>query len=451
MTTKTTIDTTGIPDTTGFTRTVTIPATRYRQGRYTFFTVSPSITELVRLVHMPDPAKPLEDNRVVQEERAANFGKSYVIGTGDEKFGWVCPPIIVRANPGEVHVEQVVHEFDNGTAWVLLRVDMTLLWLILDGQHRVLGFDIALVDLTAQIRKYTELLRQADENGLPAGVRTSHSRELDRYKGKLEELRDSHVPVALVEVPQDVGRQWFVDIARNARGVSPDWTVVLDANSPIHRIAMAVASSHVLLKDRVEHGQRARMSKNNPNLLGAKAVADIVKGVLVGPGRVTRAKDLDIAKAESASQQKVVEFLDSLLTGFTEFQDIVGGTLDPLDLREKSLLGSATMLRVLAVVWHDLRYGDPKDGVKPVPVGEIESFFQKLSPHMACFEDVKVSTEDGDTRTVTGVPESNKLWFPTRAFLAGNSAPQARQGTIKSLAEQMAGWARRGHEMLDSE
>jgi hypothetical protein len=119
---------------------------------------------------------------------------------------------------------------------------------------------------------------------------------------------------------------------------------------------MAVASSHVLLKDRVEHGQRARMSKNNPNLVGAKAVADIVKGVLVGPGRVTRVKELDIAKAESASQQKVVEFLDSLLTGFSEFQDIVGGTLDPLDLREKSLLGSATMLRVLAVVWHDLRY-----------------------------------------------------------------------------------------------
>ena len=130
----------------------------------------------------------------------------------------------------------------------------------------------------------------------------------------------------------------------------------------------------------------------------------------------------------AASVTKVEQFLDVLVGAFDDLRDVVEGRLDPVDLREKTMLGSLTMLRVLAIAYHDLTLGNPAGGVRTWSRAEVEDFFRELSPEL---------------REIP-IAEDNHLWLDTKAFVVGGSAPLARQGTVKALAEAVATWAREG-------
>ena len=56
----------------------------------------------------------------------------------------------------------------------------------------------------------------------------------------------------------------------------------------------------------------------------------------------------------------------------------------------------------------------------------------------------RINPTTGEAETKYGMPLDNDLWMKTKAFLPGSKAPQARQGTISSLANQMVVWARTG-------
>ena len=183
----------------------------------------------------------------------------------------------------------------------------------------------------------------------------------------------------------------------------------------------------------------------------------MVHGVHVGSGRVGKQKELEIAKDEAAATRKVADFLDALLASFDDLRLVLDGDIEPLELRDESLLGSATMIRVLAIVWHDLREGDKAAGIKPMPAREVEAFFKQLEPHMRVFEDVLVVDErgqpvlnqkTGEQEFKHGIPLGEPLWMPTDAFIPGTKAPQARAGSIRSLADAMIRWARKGNTEL---
>ena len=446
MSPNSTIDTSSVPTEIGFAKEVDIPATRYRQGDRTFYSVTLDVIDLVKVLELPDPTKilPESDNRVVQEKRARDFGIEYVL-RADDRHGWICPPMIVRADMGELKVDHVVHKFDNGTAWVVLKVPTTLAWRILDGQHRALGFDMAVRHCAQRIRDLRDLVQKSEKNGQPDTVTSDLKAQLAFFEAKLKEMSDSHVSTTLVEASRDAGKQMFVDIARNAKGVNPDFTTVLDSRSVVHRIALEVATSHPLLIGRVERGQKSRMSKSNPNLVGAKAVADIVHGVIVGSGRVGRRKEVKVVAFESTYVTEVRAYLDALVAGFDDLAQVERGELDPVRLREDSLLGSATMLRALAITWHELRAGDESEGIDRMPIGEIEEFYRSLSPHMRSFTEVEVlSPTTGEAQIARGIARDDSLWMPTKAFRPGSKAPDATQGAIKDLSRALVGWAREG-------
>lgn len=225
--------------------------------------------------------------------------------------------------------------------------------------------------------------------------------------------------------------------------MNPDFTVVLDERSVVNRIAVDIANQHPLLKDRVETGQSKRISKNSLEFVGAKTVADIARSVFVGSGRVGKKKEADMAKAEDKYLGDVSDFLDSLVASFADLQDLTAGGVEAPELRQESVLGSSTMLRVLAIVWHELRATDGSE--KQMPVGKIEEFFRELDGHMRPFAEIKdTNPTTGEAETKYGMPLDNDLWMKTKAFLPGSKAPQARQGTISSLANQMVVWARTG-------
>lgn len=420
----------------GVAKPVKVPATKYRQGGRDMFHVTVALAALPQIVvKRPDPAHLIEANRKVDEGRAKKFA-SYLVKESD----WVSPAIIVRAPSGEIEFTPAA-PFDDGTAWGELVIPLHVLTeiLLLDGQHRTLGAFLALDQVNHEIRDKLDSIEIAKRNDTPELVRDLE-KELRKLRKTRERFTQEHLSMDIAVVTTQDAKQMFADINNNAKGINPDYTTLLDQRQVINRIAVELIEDHELLKDRVELGQSARMSPSNPNLMGAKTVADIVRTVHVGiSGRIGTRVEEELSTHQVEAVDEARKFLDILVAGFDDLQAVEAGDLDPREMRSedsenRSMIGSATMLRALAGVYHDLT-GKPVEDDDPKPLGrsEIEVFFRKLAPKL---------------REVP-IAEDNKLWMETRAFLPETMAPQARAGTMNDLVKAMVGWARNGSAELD--
>ena len=426
------MDLSEISDDLGAPKPVELPATAYRQGGRTMYHVTVTLAQLPQvIVKRPDPDHPIEGNRRVDGSRAKKFGL-YVLKNED----WVSAAIIVRAPSGEITFK-AAKQFADGTAWGVLTIPLHVLTeiLLLDGQHRTLGTFIALDEINEQIRKANDTFHKAKEQE-SGDVAKELAKKLEKLRATRERLTKEHIALDIAVVTTEQAKQMFADINNNAKGVNPDFTTVLDQREVVNRIAAELIEDYPLFKDRVELGQSTRMSPSNPNLMGAKTVADIVRTVHVGVlGRIGVRVEDELSQNLPDAVKKVTTFLDVLVAGFEDLQAIVDGDLDPVDLREesspnRSMIGSSTMVRILAGVYHDLSKpaAEPTDP-EQLTRSEVEDYFRKIAPKMR-----QIPISDSDT-----------FWLPTEAFLPGTTAPQARQGTVSALAREMVRWAREGH------
>lgn len=417
----------------GAPKPIEVPATLYRQGKREMYHLTVTLAQLTQLVpKRPDPEKPIEGNRRVDPKRARKFG-DYVL----ERDDWVSPAIIVRVPSGEVTFTPA-HEFADGTAWGVLEIPLHVLSeiLLLDGQHRTLGTFIALDEINEKIRQLKDGIgaAEADENPHVIG---ELQKQLSKAVTGRDRLNQEHISIDLAVVTTDQGKQMFVDIADNAKGVNPDFTTILDQRDVINRMAAQLIEDHPLFEGRVERGQSSRMSAKNPNFIGAKSVADIARAVNVGVGgRVGKRVQDELSKGLPTAVERVETFLDVLVAGFPELEAMIDGEIEPIDLREegsewRSMTASATMLRVLAGAYHELAV-ETKGDAEPLSRSEVEVFFKSLAPKM---RDIPI--EEDDT-----------FWMPTGVFLPGATAPSARQGSMGSLVRQIVEWAREGNPQL---
>ncbi len=414
-----------LPPGLGGARPVELPATRYRQGGRTQYHVAIPVAALTRLlVNRPDPNRPLEGNRKVDANRARKFGE-YLLKNDD----WVAPAVIVRVPAHELSFV-AKKTFDDSTSWGVLSIPLDTLTelTLLDGQHRTLGIFLALEMINDRIAGLRQTLdRLSEEVGMETTIREQQAR-LRRDLEIRKRLSDEHISIDVAEVSSDKAKQMFGDINNNAKGVNPDFTTTLDQRDVVNRIAIRVIENHPLLEDRVETGQSTRMSPANVNLVGAKGVSDIVRAVLVGGGRVGVRVEDEISNRMGESVKEVELFLDTLLGAFDDLNDVREGRIDSRELREKTMLGSISMLRVLAITYHDLKDGDSDSHQRPWSRAEIEDYFRKLAPDLARIP----------------IAEDDKFWMNTKVFLPGASAPQARQGMFKALAKELVNWAYNG-------
>ncbi len=144
-------------------------------------------------------------------------------------------------------------------------------------------------------------------------------------------------------------------------------------------------------------------------------MVDIIRTVNIGIlGRVSRRQEAELQ--EGALVQTSNEFFDVLLEAFPDLAAVADETLLPEDLRKCSLLGSSTMLRVLAGVWCELTSRGYED--------EIMDFFRLLAPHMEA-----------------PIPaHSEWLEIRTKVFAAGATAPAARAQDLRNLTSEIASW-----------
>ena len=409
--------------TVGVARRLEVPAFRYRQGGRTQYSTVVSVLEVPTFVaRKPDPTKPLDGNRKVDGPRAKRFGE-YVY----EESTWVAPAIFVGVprEHNSLEFDKKI-EFGNGSAFGVLSIpsNETQHILIVDGQHRTLGFHTLDEIIDERRRQLLKLIETAQKND---GEELSEHRR--RYKKLDERIRDlgaEHITVEIVEATETERVQIFADIANNAKGIRPDFKVFSDQRDVVNRLSREVATEHPLfVEGGVEDGQSTSMSAKNPNLIGAKNVADVVRAVHVGViGRVGKRIEDELAKNEVLAARKVKQFLDTMLDSFPELREIVNREITPVELRQKSMLGYGTIYRVLAGVYHDLKLAD--EGRTPFSESEIREVFKQIGPKL---------------REIP-VADTNEFWMKTGAFTAGANAPQSSSGALRSLNDSLVEWAR---------
>jgi hypothetical protein len=397
---------------TGYDPDVRFYATRYKQGERSVYSVDLSLTQIAGLLPAPDPNRPTEGNRRVKESHARQFG-DYV----REHPDWIAPALVLRA-PDIFQFE--ARESIAGTDFGILsfpRLASTDLR-ILDGQHRILGVHTAIQGIADDLEKTRTSLAAARRNDAEPAVMQQFAEKIEALTEQRARFDRERTTIQIfIEDDQVAFKQMFFDIADNALGITSSVRARFDSRKVVNR-SLEDVMKHALLKGRVDPEQD-RMGRNNPNLMGAKHVAEIVRTIAVGiEGRV--GKRLEDELREDQLVERTNAFLDCLLAAFPELEAIVDGELSPDELRRQSLLGSTVMHRVLAGVYAELvdrQHFDDED---------IVEFFSQLEPHMR-----GPVTEDGIW--VTKVPGD--------VFSVGALAPRSRRQDLKELRDTLVIWA----------
>lgn len=390
-------------------------ATRYTQGGRQVYTLDLSIPQLVAMLPRPDPDQKQPGNRRISEPHARAFG-SYVLKRADS----VVPPLLLRCPHGVLQFEQL--RVIGGTEWGVVRVPRLARdeLRIVDGQHRVLGYHLAWEMLKADMSDARDQLGAARRIAEEAGINHAEGkvRELEAQRERIAKERVSLL-VVIVDDPKEY-MQVFVDIADNAKGITRTTRALFDSSKIVHRCLDEVMQ-HPLLRERVDL-DRDRVVGDNPNVMGAKHVADVIRTLQVGTaGRISPAQERTLRERDLINRAKV--FLDVLVDAFPDFAAVADGTLAMGELRKRSLLGSVVMQRVLAGCYHDLT--DDKSGSPRMNRLQVQRFFERLAPFMAA----PVQSDSPWCRLVEDFPE-------------GAMAPMSRAQSLRSLTNTLAAWAK---------
>jgi len=396
---------------TGYASSVSLFATRYKQGGRTVYGLDLSPEQLVNLIPVPDPTVASPGNRRIRPQHAQDFARYF-----REHENWVVPALILRAP--NIFKFEVSYEVEGTQFGVITfpRGESKDIH-ILDGQHRILGFHYASRQIADDLDKAQSALvtaRRVDPQGAAVGMAQER---ISFFKAQRRRLEVERVSVDII-VEQDLKefQQMFFDIADNALGITASVRSRFDTRKVANR-ALEPVLEHPLLFERVDVDSD-RIGRGSPYLMGAKHATDLIRTVTVGiQGRISRVQEKEFKDAMLAKATK--EFLDALVEGFTPLKAITLGQLLPDDLRKTSLLGSVNMLRALAGVYYELHQHAWTDEM-------IVGFFKLLSPH------------------TSGPVYKGSIWLehmPEQVFSDGAMAPHGRHQDMKALVMTMVDWA----------
>ncbi|MBE9924467.1 DGQHR domain-containing protein [Cellulosimicrobium cellulans] len=408
----------------GYSNEKKILAQRFRRGGRWVYTIALPLPLVPSHLPVPDPENKLPGNRRVEKRRAEKFGQYW-----REKEKRVAPPLLLDttyplSDPNNFDVLYEVAGVEVGV--LTIPHNMASEVDILDGQHRTLGWALALQDIADELKQARTRLLGSKAAEDEIGVATWQAK-VDELTAEQKRFASEFATLEIMEgVTEDDHKQLFTDIAVNARGITKSITTSFDRRNKLNRVAMDIAESIDLLDGRVDF-EKDRVTGKNENFISASNLVDIVRHVAVGiDGRMTVGRE-DRMK-DGAIADMVELFFDALTKSFDEMRELVDDEIGPVELRAKSLLGSVTILRVLAGAYHTLAVDitdDSKPHVTEKGDKKARELFAHLNGHMG------YPIEDG--------------WFNTGYFDDKNSkAPSSRSQHLKSLSADIAQWGEDG-------
>lgn len=392
-------------------------------GERSTFLFPISISDLLEVVEIPDPAHPFPGNRRVSKKHAAEFGNYW-----EEKQGnWIVPPILLDSGD-EMEISDRVS--DGGVirqCTVHLSSESSESLHILDGQHRVLGWYLKSREVGMRLEAATTAYNKAVLKNDDAAMKVSVN-EIEYLNNLNSRFKEEYVSLQLVDQLDEVlHKQFFVDIAKNALGINKTVQSKFDTSSIINRVAQSLIESHRFLKGRVDL-EKTSCSGANQNILSVVNVADLVRHSCFGvSARVT-------ARRESLYEddqlfEVVAAFIDVVVKCSDELQKVQKSELRVSDLRKDSLIASST-------VWRGLAGGFFEACVLPDDdAGTLEIDKRMLRRYEQMMSELSAKMT---------LPIS-KDWMNTKLFSGRTSkAPLSRTQDLKSLSDLVASWAQSG-------
>ncbi len=333
---------------------VEFSATKYRMGGRDVYSFTVPLVQLSSLAPVPDPEQPFPGNRRVRPQHGHKFGQ-YI----REYFGWVAPPILLRVPEHAVTFTPEASKSD-GVVRGKVAIDTGTTAGqnvgIIDGQHRVFGIYHTFEKLEAD-RKDAEL------------------QQMEMIDEVMNRLKQESITVELfVEDWQEKYEQMFFDIAESPLKMRKGIKIRFNHEDPLDRTIMKMLSQHPLLTNNVDEEQD-RVAGSSKYLLPLSAVQTLAKASMAGVGGFTGKTADTWAKNHDDMEARFEEFLEALTDAFPKLRAFSEGEGDAPMLRQTSLLGSATMLRYLAMAFGELR----NDGKS---TREIVAHFERLDQHM---------------------------------------------------------------------
>lgn len=400
----------------------TFPAHRYRRGGFTVFVLAMPLRAVTELLPVPDPERKFPGNRRVDPQHAADFAAYWM-----SNRQWATPPLLVdTATTLGDRYERVFSDGATDSGRLNLTSDSARDLEILDGQHRILGwFTAAQTIRTARQAADREILLARAAGNLAQERRAEA--EFVECAGLDGRLDAECVTVELFEgVSLDEHRQFFSDIATNAKGITKSQVAAFDQRDLVNRVAAEIAGKHPLVEGSVDF-EKDRMTGASANLLSAKTLVDIIRASAVGPeSRATRRVEALLAADDV--REIVLSLLDVLVDEVPGLADVASGRLPVATLREQSLIASGTVLRCLAGAFRMVSVvGIDELRPRVDPAGEYE--FRRMLRELV----------DG-----WGFPVDGR-WRMTGCFPSAVSrAPSSRAQDLKALTVTLANWARMG-------
>ncbi|MCL1899292.1 MAG: hypothetical protein FWG11_02015 [Promicromonosporaceae bacterium] len=390
---------------------------RYKQGGRTVYALDFSVSELVSFLPKPDADRPLEAadaQRRIYPAHARAFAR-YI----EETEGWVSPALLLRG-PDIFKFDRKILQDTGTTQFGVVSVpkDSRTEIKIVDGQHRTLGFHLAWENLSKDITNARAMVASARTNEESPEVIANLQAKLDCLIDHRTKLAGERVSIQIVVTDDPtVARRIFVDINDNAKGITGSVRSRFDDRKVLSRALNLVLNRNDLLKNRVDL-EADRVMGASKYLVGAKQVADMIRAVTVGNGRIGKRQEQELDEKMMADEFEL--FTLALTEAFVDLAAVQEGNLTPKQLRQTSLLGSSVILRGLAAAWYELS----EDGSTS---DEITAAFKGLAEGMAA----------------PVFPEPEDTWFATGLFSVnpnGVYSPSSRSQDIKNLTNYLVEW-----------
>jgi len=406
-------------------------AQRYTRDGKSLFIVSLPIHLVATHLPIPDPNQPFEGNRRVNETHAAKFGEYW-----RENTRWATPPLLLDTT------FPMTREFE--PKFSAGGVEFGILYLphnsadeleILDGQHRILGWKLITGRIIDELKRAREELAKCKVSEDPVGSQV-YEEKVATLNGQMARMRSEYITLEILEgVTIEEHKQFFHDIAVNAKGITKSVTVGFDRRNLMNRVAMSLAEADELLDGRVEM-EKDRVTGGNENFVSGKNLVDLVKTVAIGiDGRMTNRREKTFK--ESAIEAIADRFFKALREAFPDLQKVADDELHPVDLRTASLLGSATILRILAGAYHELAVdNEDDDNPRVTDIGDkrARALFEGLAENMGLpisddwyntgfFPETTSKAPSSRAQDLTGLTKLVTIWGLTgKTFVSGKSA-----------------------------
>jgi hypothetical protein len=395
-----------------------------RSGSTYLFSIP--ISSALELLEIPDPSHPFPDNRRVSKKHAMDFGNYWEI----QELNWVVPPLLID-NEANLKFERVPIKGNENLVTLQLPIGPSGGLRILDGQHRILGWYLKKLELESRVRDATSAHNSAVINKASQELERANA-ELIYLEKQLKRIDEEHVAINLIDgLDSKRHQQYFVDIARNALGINKTVQSKFDSTSIVNRVTQSLIVRHPLLLDRVDM-EKTSCSGSNPNLLTVVNISDIVRHVSFGIRTRVNARREAIYE-DHELEQVADEFLTCVASNIEDLRNVQNGGLSISQLRESSLIASATIWRCLAGAFYECCVEvDDQSGTLSVNRSSKKDFEQML---------IQMSQN-------SELPISKK-WFATQLFPTPESkAPSSRAQDLNAMANLMAAWAESGEIFL---